>query len=225
MKLTKLFMILPAALISSVAVAQQTYVAPSGSVGLIYSKKAPSEAAQGTQYYIEKFNPAKVDGSNDVNLVRYNAYTDELEMKVNEEIVVLQPKDNQIIRLVNNMAAYEYVAYTDKENVSQQHYLVLISDNPNLKIYKRERIFLQPEQQPSGGYQKYKAPMYKKLDPEYYIQMNNGQVVYMSDKKKDVLALIPGKENELKNFVKENSISTTDDEDLKKLGNYMSTLL
>ena len=228
MKLTKLSVILPAVLISSVAFAQQpTYVNASGGINPRYAteKKAESQAAQGSQYYIETFNPAKIDDSNEVNLVRYNAYTDELEMKVNDEILVLQPKDNQIIKLVNNTASYEYVAYTDKENITQQHYLVLVSDNPNLKIYKKERITLIPEQQPTGGYQKYKAPMYKKLDPEYYIKMNDGQVVYMSDKKKDVIGLIPGKESALKDFIKENRISTSDDEDLKKLGNYMSTLL
>ena len=225
MKLPKLLVIVPAVLISSIAVAQQTYVDPGGSVNLIYSKKAPSEPAQGTQYFIEAFSPAKVDGSKDISVVRYNAYSDELEVKVNEEIMVLQPKADQVIRLTNGRAAYQYTEYSNKENVGSQHYLLLVSENPNLKIFKKERIYLQPEEHPSGGYQKYKAPMYKKADTEYYIQKNNGQVTYMSTKKKDILALVPGKENEIKNFMKENSISTSDDEDLKKLGAFLNSLL
>lgn len=225
MKLPKLLIIIPAVLISSMAVAQQTYVDNSGSVNLIYNKKAPSEPAQGTQYYIEAFVPAKIDGSKDITPVRYNAYSDELEIKVNEEIMVLQPKENMTVRLTNNKASYQYVEYTDKENVGSQHYLVLISENPNVKIYKKERIYLQPEEHPTGGYQTYKPPMYKKADFEYYIQKNNGPVTFMSTKKKDILALVPGKENEIKAFIKENSISTSDDEDLKKLGAFLNSLL
>ena len=67
--------------------------------------------------------------------------------------------------------------------------------------------------------------MYKKLNPEYYIQFKDGDVVYMSTKKKDVYDLIPGKETDVKKFVKENRLSTSDDQDLNKLGNYMNTLV
>ena len=224
MNLTKL-LVIPAILATSVLSAQQTYVDPSGGVGLIYSKKAPSEPAQGTQYFIENFYPAKFDGSDDVTLVRYNAYTDEMEAKVNDEIMVIQPKEDVTVRLMNNQAAYEYIAYKDEDNNVHQNYLVLVSDNPNVKIYKREQIYLKPEEHPSGGYQKYKAPMYKKLNPEYYIQFKDGDVVYMSTKKKDVYDLIPGKETDVKKFVKENRLSTSDDQDLNKLGNYMNTLV
>ncbi len=224
MNLTKLFVI-PALFATALLSAQQTYVDQSGSIGLIYSKKAPSESAQGTQYFIENFYPAKFDGSDDISLVRYNAYSDELEVKVNDEIMVIQPKEDVTVRLINNQAAYEYIAYKNEDNVSSQNYLILISENPNVKIYKKEKIYLQPEEHPTGGYQKYKAPMYKKLDPEYYIQFKDGDVVYMSTRKKDVLSLLPGKEDEIKTFIKENRISTSDEEDLKKLGNYLSTIV
>lgn len=228
MKLTKLFVIAPAVLISSFAFAQQpTYVNGSGGIAARYavSSKAPSEPAQGTQYYIDNFNPAKVEGSNDTALIRYNAYSDELETKVNDEIMVIQPQENTVFKLVSNEAAYTYVAYKDKNNDRKQNYLVLLSDSPKVKIFKRERITLIPEQHPTGGYQKYKAPEYKKLNPEYYIQLNDGEIVYFSTKKSDVLELVPGKESEIKDFLKKNKISTSDEEDFGQLSTFLSTLL
>ena len=206
--------------------AQQTYVNLSrGGMDYAYTKKAPSEPAGGTQYFIESFNAAKIDDSKDIALVRYNAYSDEMELKINDEIVVLEPKENMMIRLVNKQANYTFTQYTNKEGVASQNYLVVVSDNPNLRIFKREHIYLQPEQHPQGGYQKYKAPMYKKEEPEYYIQMKDGNIVHMSDRKKDIIALVPGKEKEIKDFMKENNIKVSDDKDLQNLGNFMSTLL
>ena len=214
-----------ALLTTTFATAQQTYVNTNGSMDYMYTKKAPSEPAGGTQYFIESFNTAKIDDSKDIALVRYNAYTDEMELKIHNEIVVLEPKEGMTIRLVNNQANYTFTQYTNEDGVASQNYLVIISDNPNLKIFKRERIYLQPEQHPQGGYQKYKAPLYKKLNPEYYIQMNDGNIVYMSDRKKDIIDLIAGKEKEVKDFIKENKIKVSDDKDLQLLGNFMSTLL
>ncbi|GGB70135.1 hypothetical protein GCM10007424_07620 [Flavobacterium suaedae] len=211
--------------VSSFAIAQQTYVNKNGSMDYMYSKKAPSQPAQGTQYYIEKFTPAKIDDSKEVALVRYNAYNDEMELKINDEIMVLEPKDDMDIKLVNNAAEYKFVKYKKEEGDAAQGYLVVISNNPNVTIYKQERIYLQPEQHPSVGYQKYKAPKYKELSPIYYIQLNNGPIVYMSDRRKDVYKLIPGKEKEIKRFIKDNRINVSDDEELKELGNYLSTLL
>lgn len=191
----------------------------------MYSKKAPSEPAEGSQYFIEKFNPARIDDSNDIALVRYNAYSDEMELKINDEIVVLDPKEDMLIKLVNNQADYKFVQYTNKDGYSSQSYLVLVSDNDKIKIFRKERIELEPEEHPQGGYQKYKAPRYKKLNDQYYVQMNNGDVVYMSDSKRDIRELIPGKEKEIKNFMKEYRIKVSDDQDLKQLGSYLNTLL
>ncbi len=214
-----------ALLTTTFTTAQQTYVNTNGSMDYAYTKKAPSEPAGGTQYYIESFNAAKIDDAKEITLVRYNAYSDEMELKIHDEIVVLEPKEDMMIRLVNNQANYTFTQYTNEDGVASQNYLIVVSDNPNLKIFKRERIYLQPEQHPQGGYQKYKAPLYKKLDPEYYIQMNNGDILYMSDRKKDIYNLISGKEKEIKGFMKENRIKVSDDKDLQLLGNFMSTLI
>ncbi|RYJ43355.1 hypothetical protein [Flavobacterium beibuense] len=225
MKLTKLLVIPVLFATAALSAQQTTYNYNNGQIGAIYSKKADSQPAQGSQYYNEKFLPGKVDDANEVSMIRYNAYSDEIEVQVNNEILVLQPKDNQTITLSGDKGAYKYLQFTDKENVSSQRYLIPISENDKVNIYKKENIYLQPEEHPTSGYGSYKAPMYRKKDLEYYIQLNNGDIVYMSTKKKDVTAIIPGKEKEIKNFIKENKIDTDEDEDLKTLGAYLNTLL
>lgn len=225
MNFTRLF-IIPAVLVSGMALAQQTYInTNSGRIDYIYNKKAASEAATGSQYYIENFSAARIDGSNEISSVRYNAYNDELEVKVGEEIKILQPKENQVITLTNGKAAYEYVQYVNEDKNTNQNYLVIVSNQPKVKIYKKEKITLEPEKQPTGGYQKYKAPAYKKEDAEYYIKMNDGQATWFKNKSKDVARLVPGKENEIKEYIKKNKIDVSEDAGLDRLGQYLNTIL
>jgi len=221
----KFLLAVPALLLCGAAVAQQTNIDESGSIGYIYTKKAPSETATGTQYYIETFLPAKIDNAKDITLVRYNAYNDEMELKINDVINVLQPKDNQLVTLASGKATYQYLQYVNKENVEKQNYLVVVSNTPKFKVFKKERISFIPEQQPQGGYQKYKAPQYKKLDPEYFVQVNDGKIVYSSLKKKDITKLFPGKEKEIEQFIKEHKVDTSNEADLNQLGVYINSIL
>lgn|GEM_PF-1609895 len=228
MKFTKFTLIIPALIISAAATAQnQTYINSSGYISgnMIVPRKAASQPASGSQYYNDKFMPAKVDNSSEILVVRHNAYSDEMEVKVLEEIKVLQPVLGQTVSVVGTDTTYEYVQYTNEDNVLNQHYLMVISDNPNLKIYKRQEIYLQPEQHPTGGYQKYKAAMYKEKDPKYYIKVKDGKIVHFEPNKSEIIGLFPEKKNEIKDFLKENKISPKDEEDLPKLGAYLSTLL
>lgn len=228
MKLFKLTLSVLALSTSGLALAQsQTYVNNSGYItgDAIYTRKAESEKATGTQYFNENFTLAQINADKTPVLVRYNAYTDELEVKVNDEIRILQPSSEVVVQPTNAKYSYEYVQYINKEKVETQTYLMLISDNPNLKIYKKESVYLQPEQHPTGGYQKYKAPAYKKRDAEYYIKIKDGSVVYFEADKTGVMSLFPEKKNEIKDFMKENKISPSDEDDLPKLGAYLNTIL
>ncbi|MUV02695.1 hypothetical protein GN157_03140 [Flavobacterium rakeshii] len=225
MKLTKL-LVIPFLFSGALMSAQQTtYNYQGGQIGYINNKKADSEVAQGSQYFSERFMPAIVNGAKDVVLVRYNAYHDEIEVQVDGEEMALKPENKQVIELKGKDLSYEYLQYTDEEGTSKQRYLIPVNKSDKVSIYKEESIYLQPEEQPTSGYGRYKAPQFRKNDIEYYIQFNNGEIVHMSTKKKDILSLVPGKEKEIKAFIKENKISTDEDEDLKQLANYLGTLI
>lgn len=219
----KLNLMIPVLLVAALATAQQTYIDKSGGIGYIYNRKTETQKAGGTQYFDEKFVPAQINDG-DLQLIRHNAYTDEIEVKVMDEIKVLQPANGQIIK-VKAGSTYEYVQYTDAKKAEHQNYLVLVSDNPNLKIYKKESIILQPEQHPTGAYDKYKPPMYKKMDAAYFIKIKDGSVVYFEADKSGVMSLFPEKKNEIKDFMKENKISPSDESDLPKLAAYLNTIL
>lgn len=229
MKLNKLTILAPALLIAALATAQQqSYVNTSGYMNgqIAFAKKAESQPATGTQYYEERFMPAKINGSDEIVVVRHNAYSDEIEVKVHEEIRVVQPVEGLIVKLAGGTnTSYEYQTYVTEDNLTRQNFLIVVSDNPNLKIYRKDRITLIPEQHPTGGYQKYKAASYKKLDPEYYIKLKDGKIVYFDTKKSEILSMFPAKQKEIKAFIKENKISTSEDEGLAKLGTFLNTII
>lgn len=208
-------------------VSAQLYYDQTGGSNLVYQKKEASQPAEGSQYFVENYLPAHINGSKEVSTVRYNAFNDQIEAKVNNEELVLTKQEGQVIKMVDNQnTTYELLSYMDENGDIMNGYLILLTgEDKNVKIYKRERVYLQPEQHAKNSYQTYRAPMYKKASTEYYIKIKDGIVSTVPSKKKDLSSLIPGKEDEIKDFVKENRISTSDEEDLKKLGVYLNTLM
>ncbi len=194
--------------------------------GLVNAKKTTSEKATGSQYFIDAFLPASISGSTTTYLVRYNAYTDQIEVKSsNDEVRPLIAKKDVLVATSDKKNTFEYVDYTSEKDESHTGYLNLISNNSGVKIYSRMRIYLQPESHPSNGYESYKPAMYKKSSVEYYIKTKDGGIVYMPSKKKELAKLFLGKDKEINDFIKTNKISLSDEQDLKKLGEFLNTLL
>ncbi len=192
----------------------------------VTTRRDLSQPATGSMFINEKYMPARVSNTQNTMMLRYNAYSDYFEMNdpQAEETKNLPKTDGVIITFVNNNESYTLVNYKTKKGESINGYLNIISDNPKIKIYKRESVILQPEVYPNSSYGTYKAANYKKADDEFYIKINDGEAVYI-DGKKDVSKLVPAKSKDILDFIKKNKIDLEDEIGLQKLGSYMETIL
>lgn len=193
--------------------------------GLVGAKKTESHKAEGSQYFNEQYFPAKKNGTENDILIRYNAFNDQIEIKENNNIIVLSPQKDTELVSSNLRNIYVYTDYVIKNGTKLSGYLNIISKNKSFTLYKRERIIFEPEVHQTNSYDQYKPPRYKKLDPEYFFKKNNQDIVLFPKKKKELEKLFLGKEKELNTFIKENKISLSDELDLIKLSNYLNTLL
>lgn len=184
----------------------------------------PAAKAVGSKYINENFMPGNYsDGS--LILFRYNAFEDQIEFKNSEDVAqYLVGKKGGTVSTTDKKTTYEYNDYTTSKNESKTGFLNVVSSNPNVKIYVSDKIYLQAESKASSGYATSKPPTYKKATPEYYIKIKENPIVFMTTKKKDFAKLFPGKENEVNNYIKENKISLTDEQDLKKLAGFLNGL-
>jgi hypothetical protein len=222
MKNLKLFYASAFALTGALATAQvnQTPVHTSG--GQITVMKEKSQPATGSMYVNDKFMPAKVSNLDKTVLVRYNAYADNFQ--INDPLTgtekTLPQQNNVTITFTGTAEVYTFEQYkTEKEEI-KNGYLSLVSDNPNVKIYKRAKIFLQPEVFPESSYQTYKPAAYKKAEDEFYIKIKDQDAVFFSGKK-DLAKLVPAKSKEILDFIKKNKLDLEKEKDLEQVGAYL----
>jgi len=183
-------------------------------------------ATTGSMYTNDKYMPAKLSNNDKVILVRYNAYSDHFEMNnPQEQSVRALPKiDNVSITFSHNGEVYVPVDYKNDKGESTNGYLNVISDNPKVKIYKRERVYLQQGSTPSNSYQTAKAPTYKRAADEFYVKVGDGEITYF-DGKKDFAKLVSAKSKEILDFIKTSKLNLENATDLQKLGQYTNSIL
>jgi len=227
MKRSKLFYAAICAITSLAATAQinQTPMTAGGSQIVGNSEKAM--AATGSMYLNEQFMPAKLSSNPTTILLRYNAYSDYFEMSNPQEQHTkgLPKQAGVVITFVTTGEEYTLVNYSNKEKESVNGYLNIISDTPKIKIYKKERIFLQPGMISGNSYQTSKPAMYKKAGDEFYVKIGDAaEAVYFSGKK-EFAKLVPAKSKEILDYIKKNDIDVDEVPSLQKLATYMQTIL
>ncbi len=190
-----------------------------------FAEKNAADKTAGSKYFNESFLPAKIAGSNEIILVRHNAYTDDIEVSINNEVKILPSELNMTINMTNSATSYEYVEYTNEKGEKKQGYLKLISNNPKVKIYKSEVVYLKPEVHPASGYDTYQPATYKKAKDEYFFKIGDSEIKTLPLKKKAIVSIVPEKEKEIASFIKENKISFSEDADLNQLGKFINSLM
>lgn len=194
--------------------------------GQIYAYKEKEMSATGSMYITEQYMPAKVSNNEATQLLRYNAYSDYFEVSSPQEqqVKVLPKQDGTIVTFNATGEAYTLVPYVTDEGDKHSGYLNIISSTPKVKIFKRERIYLQAGSVSSNSYQTSKAPTYRKAKDEFYVQIGNEDAQYFSGKK-GFAKLVPGKSKEVLDYIKKNSINFDEATDLQKLSDYTASIL
>lgn len=178
----------------------------------------------GSQYFDLNYFKLNIPGSQ-TELAKYNAYTDKIEILNGSDVRILTPERGVTLSSVDSKKQYIYTEYTNKKNESVVGYLNIISKNPKVSLFKKEQIILVPEAEPKSPYDIPKPAHYKKLEPEYFIQLNeDGKIIPLSKKKKEIEGTVTGKEKETKTFIKENKISLSNEEDLIKLAIFLNSI-
>ncbi|MES2485633.1 MAG: hypothetical protein V4581_06755 [Bacteroidota bacterium] len=212
---------------ASVSAFAQINQTPVHSGGQIYVSKEKELAATGSMYVNEAYQPAKLSTNDNIMLLRYNAYQDYFEMSNPQEQAIKQlPKDKGVTITFNSSGeAYTIANYKTEDGNSQLGYLNVIADGAKVKIYKRERVYLQAGKSSANSYQSAKAASYKKADDEFYVKVGNAVEASFFDGKKDFAKLVPGKEKEVLEYIKKNNIDTEKAADLQKLATFVETII
>lgn len=212
------------ALFSNFALAQSAANTTSVSEIKFLPKKVVQDNTPGSQYFNETFQPAKIGNSNEIVFIRHNAYTDEIEINI-DNVTKIVPSEYSPINLTNGATSYEYVEYTTEKEARKQGYLKTISNNQKIKIYKSEAIYRKAPVEADLGYGTSKPATYAKLKDEYFIKIGDSEIKPLPLKKKNIIAILPEKEKEIAAFIKDNDLSISEEASLVMLGRYINSLM
>ncbi|AWA29552.1 hypothetical protein HYN48_05315 [Flavobacterium magnum] len=187
--------------------------------------KKESAAATGTPYVLPNFVLAQISNVKETILVKYNAYSDEMEIDNGDGKIFLLPKQDDFNTVtLKTGTVYRLVDYKNSENVSAKGYMVEKTTVNGVTLLKKEKVTLIPEKQPMNGYGSYTPPRYDKQSEEYYLMLKNNSVVSFPKNKKKLQELFPEQAEKINTYLKENDLSFKKENDMVKLTEFLSTL-
>ncbi len=154
--------------------------------------------------------------------LRYNVYNDEIQMKASLDDVNIYGliKSLNIYAIINNKE-YHYLSYSDEKEVNEGYFILVSKDLKN-HLYLRKTIRFNPGRPAKDSFREAIPPSFKNINRFYY---KKGRILFpLSVKKKGILNQFSNKKNELKKFIKDESIDLKNEKDMIKLLKYYESL-
>lgn len=189
---------------------------------VIYKEK---DNVIGSPYFNDLFLTSEISGTENVFQTRYNAYTDEIEVRRDDAVFVI-PKEQQYSSIYYKLSSFklQLMRYNSQKEEYIYGYLFELYVKETFGIYKRERVSFQDERQPVNGYSLPTPPKFNKSNPEYYLKVDESKVVPFPKNKNALKDLFPNKEEAIANYLKNEKISFKDEADLIKLTQFLATI-
>jgi len=179
----------------------------------------------GIPYFDDKFSYSEISGVPEKVLTRYNAATDEVEIKrEDDQKEFLLPKTTEFGKINSKFGKYilKLVSYTTEKGEKVNGYLVELWTNDKVSLYRRDRIKLE-EGREGNGYTGYTPPKYTKAPVEYYLQLGE-KIVEFPKNKKALTGIFKDKKSQIDVFFKTNDLSFKNEKDMMKISEFVSTL-
>ena len=151
--------------------------------------------------------------------IRYNAYQDLIEYKLNGVPMVLDA--NQAVTKVT-VGDEVFIPLTTNSSAKKPGYFVLL-DSGKVKLYAKKKIVYVPFRKQGKIDGTDQPAEFKKSPDTFYFQMGDGQLQEV-DNMKSVVASMPDKQDELTQYVKKEKISPKKEKDLLQFVKYYNSL-
>jgi len=178
----------------------------------------PSEI-EGSMYITSDFVPARFMEDGVVYSVRYNAYTDEFEIR-DKDVTKYLPKISAYdIVLANTGKKYQVFKYNNKPM-----FFVVVSEGDNVNLLLKETVKFNKEVKAKSSYDQRKPPHFSRENDVLYIGYKNLNAELFPKKKKEILKLFGEKSTEVEKYAKKNKFSFKKTADLIEIFEFYNTL-
>jgi hypothetical protein len=200
-----------------------------GGTGQIYLPTSEKNVkAIGSPYLNEKFTAATISSiPNKTVNARYNIYTDEIEIKIDEDDIQKFNKSmkNVVITFLNDDIVLTTLKYIDINKGIQIGYFMTINDTKaKVALYSKKEIRYVESKPAANGYDKDKPAEFKSKNDTYFISKKGAYARELPSKKKELIKLFPENSKEILAYIKNNKIKTSREADLITLIDYINSI-
>lgn len=201
--------------ISISSFAQELIVAEMGGTAIKQFDKR-EEKVNGEPYFDDDFKSSIIKGIDFTVETRYNAYADEIEYEVGDQLYYLNHDLFPDIVVSSTQKHYFFTTYIGDKGETINGYLIVVKPNSKYALYKKEKIIYIPEKKAETTYGNSTPPQLKPLPDTYYMKIND-KIVEVNSNKKKFANNFPNQEKKVLEILKKNNISLDSENDLIKL--------
>jgi hypothetical protein len=173
----------------------------------------------GSQYLNEIYQEgtAIIDSSKEENrLMRYNAYTDEMEF-LSKEQKPLRLLKRENIEVILNGKKYQVLYYNFKNKIAKGYFNPL--NEGEVVLYLQPKKRLSRAEAPDNGYDDL-APAKYENKFEYYLKNGDKPITKIEINRKAILNQLGDRKEAIKSYIKENNLRLSKLEDVIEVLNY-----
>ena len=177
----------------------------------------------GSQYINEIYQEgtAIIDSSKVENrLMRYNAYTDEMEF-LSKEQKPLRLLKRENIEVILNGKKYQVLYYYYKNKIAKGYFIPL--NEGKVVLYLQPKKRLTRAEAPGNGYDNLTPAKYENKF-EYYLKKGDKPITKIEIGRKDILNQLGDRKEAIKSYIKENKIKLSKVEDVIEVLNYYNAV-
>ncbi len=198
---------------------------------LISTFDKSNKTVKGSPYINSEFVAAKISINDQLVLaVRYNAISDEFEVKKDDKQVYLLNKSLKDIQLylLNEKKTYQLIDYVDAEkeggSIMSGYFVHLGNPNNNIKFLKKEQVKFYEEKKATSSYDQTKPAEFKRKSDDYYVKIGDAKPVKLSSDKKDLAEMFPKQKEEILDYIKSEKLKLNNEDDFTKLSVFINLL-
>ncbi|QOW10737.1 hypothetical protein Q73A0000_10315 [Kaistella flava (ex Peng et al. 2021)] len=170
----------------------------------------------GNAYYNDTFVSAKIENATTLINVRYNKYTDTMEILKDGNIYIL-PKTEKYSK-IEYVNSPEVLVYLNSGEMEGYYFELVPGKNRLLKKLKSE---FRPEVPAVNSFTSAVAPRFENINPVYYFEINN-QFVKVPKNTKDFVNQFSANKDEIAEFIKSNKLKINQEVDLVRIAKFIN---
>ncbi|WP_437371827.1 hypothetical protein [Maribacter litoralis] len=180
---------------------------------------------EGEPYFKEQFSNGILFYKDSLNLgeflIRYNAFTDEMESSNDSGNTVINKVDEISILLDNEK--YVILNFLDDNNIIKKGFFIEKYRGENNGLFLKKYMTIKDGKEAKTSFHKSTPPSF--VDHEkYYLKFSDNAPIEIKLKKNKVLNAFPDKKDLLEKFVAEKKLQLETEEDLIELSKFYNTL-